>query len=645
MNKNFTASEKDIIFTTETNILKLKSGLMKKFHLIATLCLLGLFACEKEPVQPPVPPGPKPGQLEISIAEKSFNSVSYTVTTGENGETYLHTMYDKSFYDGVVGVFYKPEELLKKDGTKGSGTATFTVNHNQPYPDGTTIFILGEADYIILAAMCNDKGEITGEIVTHNVRTDDVTPSTARIALALDQDKTTSTTLAVKLTPDPEVDYYYAVPFQKDDYDTNYAQTPKAEMMKMLLRYSDELEGEQTREWSNLTPATDYYVVVYGMADGLPTSIEAFPCRTLEPQLAPPTIELAAGPGTGENGYEAHNSLIVRLKATGAVAGYYYFDTVSGYEANISYGYTDETLPQSYGNPIDSESIALMTSAEGTVSAHRKLLPDTEYIVLVAISNEEGTTVIGKTTGTTGTTPLIPPVESDLFDILPGEWTAMMTGQIGGTGEEQTILFPVTIAPGADSQTALEYRAYNRLVCLGFNYDGELPYFSPEALLAGQVPGLDYNPWEGNETAARKDYGPKWFLEIAADGTVTVPADDETSFHYLKNYQNYLLGMSASGAYYLFGKEFEVEIEPDGNTLTVKGYEADGETYYPSVLFDNYGDFGIDFKGTSDIILSRNGGPMPPIETPVSFRSNRTQVRPAAPITFTQGIAPRSAIR
>lgn len=108
--------------------------------------------------------------------------------------------------------------------------------------------------------------------------------------------------------------------------------------------------------------------------------------------------------------------------------------------------------------------------------------------------------------------------------------------------------------------------------------------------MAGKVPGTEsYNPWEGNEVAARQDYGPKWFLEIASDGTVSVPADDETLFHYLKNYKNYLIGMSGEGNYYLFGKRFEVEISEDLQTLTVKGYEADGAIYYPSVIYDGYG--------------------------------------------------------
>ena len=41
------------------------------------------------------------------------------------------------------------------------------------------------------------------------------------------------------------------------------------------------------------------------------------------------------------------------------------------------------------------------------------------------------------------------------------------------------VSFPVTIAAGADEQTAADYRAQNRLVCLGFDYDGALPYFTP----------------------------------------------------------------------------------------------------------------------------------------------------------------------
>ena len=247
---------------------------------------------------------------------------------------------------------------------------------------------------------------------------------------------------------------------------------------------------------------------------------------------------------------------------------------------------------------------------------------------------------IGKTTETTASAPVIQPVESDLFSALPGEWTATMTGRIGGDGADLEISFPVTIAAGADEQTALDYRAQNRLVCLRFNYDGQMPYFSPADLLAGTVPGLDYNPWDDNEKGARQDYGPKWFLEIAADGSVSVPADDESSFHYLKYYQNYLIGMSASGAYYLFGKEFDVEVATDGKTLTVKGFEADGEVYYPSVIFDNYGEYGIDFQGTSDIVLKRTDTGAA-VKTSSSFRSDRMRKSVTLPVDFVQKLPAR----
>ena len=53
--------------------------------------------------------------------------------------------------------------MLQKDGKRGTGTQSYTVKNGDAYPDGTTIFILGKADYVILAAVCDEKGVIKGE--------------------------------------------------------------------------------------------------------------------------------------------------------------------------------------------------------------------------------------------------------------------------------------------------------------------------------------------------------------------------------------------------------------------------------------------------------------------------------------------------
>lgn len=79
------------------------------------ICLLGLSACSNDPVDAPPPPSEGPKKLELRIDGQSFNSFSYTITVGKDGDNYLHTVYEKSFYDGVVGVFYQPGDLLKKD--------------------------------------------------------------------------------------------------------------------------------------------------------------------------------------------------------------------------------------------------------------------------------------------------------------------------------------------------------------------------------------------------------------------------------------------------------------------------------------------------------------------------------------------------
>jgi hypothetical protein len=142
---------------------------MKRF-LLLMLCLSGLLACSKDKTEdvPPVPPGSEeiPDKLELKAGDTDFNSLAYTVTAGKDGNEYLHVVYDKSFYDGVVGVFYQPADLLQKDGKRGTGTQSYTVKNGDAYPDGTTIFILGKADYVILAAVCDEKGVIKGEITS-----------------------------------------------------------------------------------------------------------------------------------------------------------------------------------------------------------------------------------------------------------------------------------------------------------------------------------------------------------------------------------------------------------------------------------------------------------------------------------------------
>ena len=90
---------------------------MKRF-LLLMLCLSGLLACSKDKTEdvPPVPPGSEeiPDKLELKSGDTDFNSLAYTVTAGKDGNEYLHVVYDKSFYDGVVGVFYQPPTCCRK---------------------------------------------------------------------------------------------------------------------------------------------------------------------------------------------------------------------------------------------------------------------------------------------------------------------------------------------------------------------------------------------------------------------------------------------------------------------------------------------------------------------------------------------------
>ena len=103
-------------------------------------------------------------------------------------------------------------------------------------------------------------------------------------------------------------------------------------------------------------------------------------------------------------------------------------------------------------------------------------------------------------------------------------------------------------------------RGQNRLLCLGFGYEEDSPY----PLFSAQTPyELFCNPdYSGYDVASLfYDFGPKWYLEVAADGSVTAPFNSVT--------MSPLTAWTYNGSYYLAGNN------PDAGYLTVN-YEYDG---------------------------------------------------------------------
>jgi hypothetical protein len=168
-------------------------------------------------------------------------------------------------------------------------------------------------------------------------------------------------------------------------------------------------------------------------------------------------------------------------------------------------------------------------------------------------------------------------------------------------------------------------------LCLGFNFA------HPDYNL-----GVVQTPWDlfiSDEFSVATvsdmfyDFGPKWNLEIDAEGNVWLPIDIErefptSAFYYGIDYTFYMLAIGNSSymgapvydntGKMLLDSRFPVEVSADGNTITIKPIvynynDANGqpavETYYPCVAQIQYGQATpLNPRVCGDVVLKRKAG-------------------------------------
>ena len=281
-------------------------------------------------------------------------------------------------------------------------------------------------------------------------------------------------------------------------------------------------------------------------------------------------------------------------------------------------------------------------------------------------------------------------VESSLFTTLCGEWeaTAPMQTYVAATETEEAYwksvgnyTSAVKIASGIEYpeyldesiydlyaewgisrdktdelfeeflQMAKQYnqrtRGFNRLLCLGYNLTDPMynlariqtPYdlFISSEFSVATVADMFY------------DFGPKWNLEIDAEGNVWLPINIErefpmSAFYYGIDYTFYMLAVGDksylgtpvydySGSL-LLDSRFPVEVSADGNTLTIKPIvynytdqygNAATETYYPCVAQLQYGQATpLNPRVCGDVILKRKGASAQAAKANASVESSAT---------------------
>lgn len=317
--------------------------------------------------------------------------------------------------------------------------------------------------------------------------------------------------------------------------------------------------------------------------------------------------------------------------------------------------------------------------------------PEEELGLAIMAVNDEGTKGFSEVCYNTALEEEAPArVESELFESLKGTWTAttsvltVQTTTDEETGEEVNTIVPVTrscevvvggieypetlpeevyelyeSAVKADRETTDGYyaefkaaadkeneniRKWNRILMNGFNFEAEdVPYYNYQSAF-DLFCSSTYNG--ESSTSPVVDFGPKWYLEIAEDGSVSVPFnisyfDPMSSWYYDSKalYESHLVGYDYENSMLVgyFGNaeryyngNFPVEISEDGNTITIKPliytYQStEGAveyTFYPSPAI-NYGGGQLDpLEICGNIVLTRGGGAVAPALAPSKAGKN-----------------------
>ncbi len=412
-------------------------------------------------------------------------------------------------------------------------------------------------------------------------------------------------------------------------------------------------------------------------------------------QTTLPPAELVVTPIETEAGKAVYN---IKCPTKDAVDGYW----IANYEKDwLSSGMTPKELIDNYAktnvdqygkltNAFASVEIDYINSDEGlTVDFSSR--PHERFHFAAMVTNSEGTPTYSAAIVCNVPEPAVEKVESPYFETLQGEWTASAYVKYGklienndenaapeyemkeGTHTSKVVLGDLTYpevlpesvyetfeAAGVSREDTDVYygelcevidlfnqnnRDHNRILAGGFDFSGELlpycnycNYKSAYDLFISE----SYNGW--SSATPVQDFGPKWYIEVKADGTLGVPFNSEyftpvgnwstnsygsaEEVHLLayepesKTPAAYLTGSDEEGNFKAVTGYFPVEISDDGNTITIKPYihtDNSGKEYR---FYPNLGVYTIDpetyqplynisFNIVSDIVLTRGAAATP----------------------------------
>ena len=337
---------------------------------------------------------------------------------------------------------------------------------------------------------------------------------------------------------------------------------------------------------------------------------------------------------------------------------------IANYEKEwLMSGMTAEEIVYNYGVNFTSIELMQINSDEGLTITYTSRPNEKTYLAAM-VANDEGTETYSDTViAQSLLEPAAERVESELFESLKGEWTATATiaYSLYNTETEQydpytetnscnitigDFEYPETLDEaayaifqkhGVSRENADKYyaefkaaaktftdntRAQNRILMNGYDFVGTIqPYFEyadPYSLFISDT----YNGYTSEMPLY--DFGPKWYLEVAADGSVSAPFNVNyfapmSSWYAEHNaiYESHLIaydpvngvsvGYMGDADGNIVNGHFPVEISEDGNTITLKPMVHSGISYYPNAaIYYGMGQYNMAVAVISEVVLTRN---------------------------------------
>lgn len=441
------------------------------------------------------------------------------------------------------------------------------------------------------------------------------------------------------------------------------------------------IEFEMTDFLWEVDKDAKYYLLAVAAKDGVEGSLDAKYQQFVKADVVLPDYKLPA-PTLEITPIESTSPFEVSFNVKCPSKDAYYGKYAANYAREWAEAGFDENPAEAMeynGNDLTDDDLALINSAEGmtfTFSSYEDKVTKLG-VVLESIEGLPCEPVIVENKSLAE--PAKEAVDSKYFTSLDGEWTATATNRvinqtydwkngkyiydtvytvkkskvtIGNVGYPATLdedvyqtwfdETPYDTKEAVDEQYALfkeavdifnkKTAAQNRILLNGFDF--QVSKYSTYSQYASPFELWSSDSYNGYDNASPVwDFGPKWYLEVAKDGSVTAPFNVNyfapmANWKYYSPY--YFAGTSdkAYAPYKVDGSteypnengQFPVEISEDGNTITVKPYVADGDTFYPNMGYISWGSFSTGTYGqiVTDIVLTRGWteeGADEPVET------------------------------